>query len=70
MEDFVQFASGAVVALVVLFFVVRNQVRKHEELRQYVEQLEAGARAYSDELWDEVKATQVKVAEMLGKLSK
>jgi hypothetical protein len=72
---------GAVVALVAVFFVVRNQIAKNAELkahvdakfaemRAYADKVEAGAREYGDELWDEAKALQVKLAEVVGRISK
>lgn len=71
---------GAVVALVAVFFVIRNQVLRHAELKAYTDsklaeikayadKVEVGAREYGDELWDEAKAVQVKVAEIVGKMS-
>jgi preprotein translocase subunit YajC len=70
MEQLIAFALGAVAASAVWFFVLRNQVRKHEELSAYVDQVEAGARAYADELWDDVSGLKAKVAEVIGQLKK
>jgi hypothetical protein len=70
MENIVAFAIGAAVASLVWFLVLRNQVRKHEELRTYVDQVEAGARAYADELWDDVSALKSRVSEVVGSLKK
>jgi preprotein translocase subunit YajC len=70
MENIVAFVFGSIVTSVVWFFVLRNQVRKHEELRTYVDQVEAGAREYADELWDDVSGLKAKVAEVYGRLNK
>lgn len=67
------------VAGIIGYFVVRNnaakvaEVKAHadhelEKVRVFVKALEAHSRAYSDELWDEAKAVQVKVAELIGKV--
>ena len=68
--EIIAFATGALVASVIWFFVLRNAVRKHEELRAYVDHVEAGAREYADELWDDVSKVKAQVAEVVGRISK
>lgn len=68
--EVIAFASGVVAASVVWFLVLRNQVRKNEELRTYVDKVEAGAREYADELWDDVSKVKAQVAEVIGRISK
>lgn len=72
--EFAQFVVGFIVACVAMFFVLRNQVRKNEELKAYadreIEKLKTYSREQRDELLNELKAAQLKIAELFGKISK
>lgn len=68
------FVVGFVFAVVALVAVLYNQVKKHQELQAYVDQLEDKARAATDELWDDLSALKTKaateIAELRGKIGK
>lgn len=80
-EVLVAFFAGVLFAAVGAYFVIRNAVAKNPDqtmksyadekvgqAKTYIDQIEKGARAGIDELWDEVKETQVKLAELVGKV--
>lgn len=67
--ELLQFGAGVAVGALACVFVVRNQLRKNEDLKAYKDALEAKVRAASDELWDDVSAVKARVAELAGKVS-